>query len=337
MGLQLSRGAIVLLLVGNVVAQEGSSANTPQKIPPRNETVVVTGTFAPLPESEMDRSVTVIETDQQIALYNGWVDLLDLVPSVDLRQRATNNVQGDLSIRGSGFGETLVLLNGLRMDDVQSGHHDMDLPLPAASVERIEVMQGAGSALYGSDAMAGSVNVITAKPERSDLRVGAGVGNFGVNQQYGSGALIWHKFDTELDAERDFSSGFRPDRDYRSATFFSSTGMQTGLGRSLLMLAYADKLYGADQFYGPFNSWERTKSWFAGFKQDLGSKTEFDFGFRRHTDEFVLFRNDPSIYENNHIDRSWQADLRRHDQLSQNSTLFDGADGIHESITSNNL
>jgi iron complex outermembrane receptor protein len=163
------------------------------------------------------------------------------------------------------------------------------------------------------------------------------VGNFGVNQQYGSGALVWRKVDTELDAERDFSSGFRPDRDYRSATFFSSTGIQTDLGRSLLMLAYGDKPYGADQFYGPFNSWERTKSWFAGFKQDVGSKTEFDFGFRRHTDEFVLFRDDPSIYENNHIDRSWQADLRRHDQLSQNSTLFYGAEGIHESITSNNL
>ncbi len=336
-GLQLFRGATVLFLIGNIVAQEGPSSNTPTKISPRNETVVVTGTFAPLPESEVDRSVTVIEADQKNPLYNSWVDLLDLVPSVDLRQRATNNVQGDLSIRGSSFGETLVLLNGLRMDDVQSGHHDMDLPLPATSVERIEVMRGAGSALYGSDAMAGSVNVITAKPEHTDLRAGAGVGNFGVNQQYGSGALVWRKFDTELDAERDFSSGFRPDRDYRSATFFSSTGMQTGLGRSLLMLAYGDKPYGADQFYGPFNSWERTKSWFAGFKQALGSKTEFDFGFRRHTDEFVLFRNDPSIYENNHIDRNWQADLRRHDRLSQNSTLFYGAEGIHESITSNNL
>jgi iron complex outermembrane recepter protein len=336
-GSQLFRGAVVFFLVSNVVAQEGSASNASPKIPPRNETVVVTGTFAPAPENEVDRAVTVVEADQQTHLYNNWVDLLDLAPSVDLRQRATNNIQGDLSIRGSSFGEALVLLNGLRMDDIQSGHHDLDLPVPATSVERIEVMRGAGSALYGSDAMAGSVNVITGKPEHSDLRVGAGVGNFGVNQQYASGALVWSKFDTELNAERDFSSGFRPDRDYRSATLFSSTGLQTRLGRSLLMLAYGDKPYGADQFYGPFNSWERTKTWFAGFKQDLGSKTEFDFGFRRHTDEFVLFRNDPSIYENNHIDKSWQADLRRHDQLSKNSTLFYGAEGIHESITSNNL
>ena len=138
--------------------------------------------------------------------------------------------------------------------------------------------------------MAGSVNVITAKPEHSDLRVGAGVGNFGVNGQSGSGSLVWSKFD-----ERNWMpSGISPAAFDLTAiiaalTFFSNSGMQTGLGQSLLMLAYGDKPYGADQFYGPFNSWERTKSWFAGFKQDLGSKTEFDFGFRRHTDEFVLF------------------------------------------------
>jgi len=185
--------------------------------------------------------------------------------------------------------------------------------------------------------MAGTINVITSRPERSDLRFGAGIGNFGVNQQNGSASLLWRRFDTELSAERDFPSGFRPDRDYRNLSLLSSTGAQTDLGRSQLMLAYGDKPYGADQFYGPFNSWERTKSWFTGFQQDLGGKTEFDFGFRRHTDEFVLFRDNPSVYENNHIDKSWQAGLRRHENVSRNATLFYGGEGIHESITSNNL
>ena len=298
---------------------------------------MVTGTFTPVPETDIDRSVIVIEVPEQGLLFKNWVDNLQFVPSVDLQQRAPNDVQSDLTIRGSTFGETLVLLNGLRMDDVQSEHHDMDLPLPTDSVQRIEVLRGAGSTLYGSDAMAGSVNVITAVPEHSDLRAGAGVGNFGVNQQSGSGSFLWKNLDEQLDAERDFSSGFRPDRDYRSFTAFSTTGLNTALGRSLLMLGYGDKPYGADQFYGPFNSWERTKSWFIGLNQALGTKTESAFGFRRHTDEFVLFRNQPSIFENNHIDKSWQADLRRHDSVSRNSTLFYGAEGIHESITSNNL
>ena len=330
-------GFSMAFLALHLLAQDSAAPSVPQKLPPQHETVVVTGTFAPIPENELDRAITVVEPGGQQPLYNNWVDLFGLVPSVDLRQRAPNDVQGDLSIRGSSFGETLVLLNGLRMDDPQSGHHDMDLPLPTTAVQRIEVFRGAGSALYGSDAMAGTVNVIPSRPEYSDVRVGAGVGNFGVNQQDASASLVRGNFDVELDAERDFSTGFRPDRDYRSATLFSSLGWQSALGRSDVMLGYGDKPYGADQFYGPFNSWERTKSWFAAYKQDLGKQTEFDFGFRRHTDEFVLFRNDPALYENNHIDHDWQVGVRRHEQISTNSTLFYGAEGIHESIISTNF
>ena len=328
----------ILASASGIHAQmSASSSLPPQNIPVQEETVVVTGTFAPVPETEIDRSVTVIGVPEQNLLFKSWVDGLQLSPSLDLQQRAPNDIQGDLSIRGSTFGQVLVLLNGLRMDDVQTGHHDMDLPLPTQSIQRMEILRGAGSTLYGSDAMAGSVNVITASPEHSELRVGAGVGNFGINQQTGSAAFVWKRIDEDLDAERDFSSGFLPDRDYRSATLFSTTCVETLLGQSLLMLGYGDKPFGADQFYGPFNSWERTKTWFAGLKQELGSKTEFDFGFRRHSDEFVLIRDQPLIYENNHIDKSWQADIRRHDAVSRNSTLFYGAEGIHETIASNNL
>ena len=74
-----------------------------------------------------------------------------------------------------------------------------------------------------------------------------------------------------------------------------------------------------------------------GFKQDLGKKTEFAFGYRRHTDEFILLRNDPAVYENNHSDESWQTSLRRQEPLGQNPTLFYGGEGFHESIDSNNL
>lgn len=335
------RGFLLCLLFAraSVCAQSAPGANPTTTNNPalQQENVIVTGTFAAIPETEVDRSVTVVEIPYEGALFKNWVDAMQLAPWVDLQERTINDVSGDLSIRGSSFGQTLVLLNGLRMNDVQSNHHDMDLPLPTESIQRIEILRGAGSTLYGSDATAGSVNVITATPKYSDFRLGAGVGNFGTNSQSGSASLLWKKFDQQIDAERDFSTGFRADRDYRSLTLFSGTGLETGLGRSLLMLGYGDKPFGADQFYGPFDSWERTKSWFAGLKQDLGTKTEFDFGFRRHTDKFVLFRNQPSIYENNHIDKSWQTGVRRRETISQTSALFYGAEGIHESLTSNNL
>jgi iron complex outermembrane recepter protein len=337
--LQLARSsfALGLIIIHNSLCAQAPGPVDSAKVPAHREVVVVTGTFAPVAASDIDRPVTFIELDSRDHLYKSWVDSLATEPSLDFRQRGSNDIQADVSIRGSSFGETLILVNGMRMDDVQSAHHDADLPLPTHAIERIEIFKGAGSALYGSDAMAGSLNVITATPEHSDFSLGAGVGNFGVNQQYGSASFVWKKFDEAIDAERDFSSGFRPDRDYRSATFFSTTGAKTALGRSLIMLAFGDKPFGADQFYGPFNSWERTKSWFAAIKQDLGAKTEFDFGFRRHSDEFVLLRNAPAAYENNHVDRAWQADLRRHDQLSTNSSVYYGAEGIHEDIVSRNF
>ena len=307
------------------------------QIEPRKESVVVTGTFEPLPVDSIDRSVSVIDAREAPLLYNHWVDYLQLDPSVDLQQRAPDGVQADLTIRGSTFGQTLVLLNGLRMNDAQSGHHNMDLPVPTDSIDRIEILRGAGSTLYGSDAMAGSVNIITGPPKYSEIRVGAGVGNFGVNQQSGDAAWIAGRWDEELSAARDFSSGFIPDRDYRKLTIFSNTGVQTFLGRTQVMLGYGDDPFGANQFYGNFDSWERTKSWFGGLKQDLGDRTEFDFAYRRHTDEFILFRENPSFYENNHSDESWQTALRRKQPLGQNSTLFYGGEGFHESIDSNNL
>ena len=299
--------------------------------------MIVTGTFTPVPADEIDRSVSVIDLREAPLLYNHWVDYLQLDSSVDLRQRAPNGVQTDLTIRGSSFAQTLVLLNGLRMDDVQTGHHDMDLPVPADSIARIEILRGAGSTFYGSDAVGGAINVITAPPEYSEFRVGAGVGNFGVNQQSGSVSFLSGRWDEELSAARDFSSGFMPDRDYRSLTIFSNSGVQTGLGRTLVMLGYGDKPFGANQFYGDFDSWERTKSWFSGLKQDLGNRTEFDFAYRRHTDEFILLRENPAVYENNHIDESWQTALRRKQSLARNATLFYGGEGFHESIDSNNL
>jgi iron complex outermembrane receptor protein len=304
---------------------------------PATETMVVTGTFTPAPLGEVDRSVSLIETTKTFLLFQHWTDYLQTDSSIDLRQRAPNGVQSDISLRGSSFGETLILLDGFRMDDAQSGHHDLDLPLPTESLDRIEVLRGAGSTLYGSDAIGGAVNFITAHPTQSELRLSAGVGNFGINQQAGSFSFLAKRWDEQVSAARDFSTGFMPDRDYRSLSLLSNTGIKTSWGRTLLLFAYGDKPFGANQFYGNFTSWERTKSWFAGIKQDVGANTEFNLGYRRHSDLFVLIRDHPEVYENNHITESWQTALRRKTPLHQNVTLFYGGEGNHDAIDSNNL
>ena len=303
----------------------------------QHETVIVTGTFEPLSLDDLDRAVLALPVRSNALLLNTLTDLLKLDPSVDLQERAPGGIQTDVSIRGGNFGSTLVLLNGQRLNDAQTGHHDMDIPVPLESVERVEILRGSGSTLYGSDASAGVINIITQPPEGLDVRLRTALGGYGINQQRGSISDTFGSVSEQLTFSRDFSSGFMPDRDYRNLQFASLTHARSSLGNSDLTLGYMDHPFGADQFYGNFPSWEDTKTWFAGARQELGANTEADFSFRRHSDLFVLFRDRPEIYTNHHSDESEVADLRRHESLSPSANLFYGVEALHESIVSNNL
>jgi iron complex outermembrane receptor protein len=317
--------------------QTPASQSQPAAPPKPEEAVLVTGTFEPIPLLETQRSVMSIDVQQAPLLFSSDVDYLRLDPSIDLQERAPGGVQADLSIRGSTFGQTLVLIDGLRVNDAQTGHHNLDLPIPLDSIDRIEMLHGAGSTFYGADAMGGAVNFVTAPPAISQLRIRAGIGNFGYNEQRAVASYSALRWSEEITADRSFSTGFMPDRDFRSAAASSETHFQSALGGTTILLSGADRPFGANQFYGPFESWERTKGWFAALTQDLGKQTVFDFGYRRHSDEFILLREAPSVYENNHVTDSWQVSLRRHGEVAQNTTISYGAEGYRDQIDSNNL
>ncbi len=324
--------AAFFLLISAAAFSQQPSAGT-QTV---NPVIIVTGTFEPIPLSEANRSVVSLASENQL-LYSSIVDYLQLDPSIDLEQRGPGGVQADLSIRGASFEQSLVLINGLRINDAQTGHHDMDIPVPMDALSRIEILHGAGSALYGADAMGGAVNFITGPPSRTELRARAGVGNFGFNQQHLGVGYVGHWFSEQVSAGRDFSTGFIPDRDYRSSAASSETLFSTRLGTTDILLAGSDRPFGAAQFYGNFNSWERTKGWFLGAWQDLGPDTQLQFGYRRHSDEFVLVRNDPALYENNHVSESWQMAIRRRSSAGKTRKVSYGLDANGDAIDSNNL
>lgn len=321
-----------LLSVYPICAQSNRSEDNP-----RRESVIVTGTYDPLPLEETDRPVRSIDVRALSLLSNTFADLLKLDSSLDLRQRAPNSIQGDLSIRGAGFGQTLILLDGLRLNDVQSGHHNLDVPVPLESITRVEILKGSGSTLYGSDAVGGVVNFITHAPERSEMRLRTAFGSFGTNQQQGEFAYASKRWSEQLNFARDFSTGFIPNRDYRNLSLASRTSVDTSLGTTAVTLGTNDRPFGAEQFYGDYNSWERTRTWFASARQSLGENTDAAFAFRRHTDLFVLYRDRPLVFTNRHAVEGYQASLRRRESLGQNIKLYYGAEVYRDAIDSNNL
>ncbi len=321
-----------LVCVSRALAQE-----PPQAVTPAKTTVVVLGNPAPVTLGESNRSVVIMDTQEHPRAFQTVEDRLRTDASTYIEQRGAGGAQADISIRGTSFEQTLVLINGLRSNDAQTSHHNLDLPVPMDGMSAIEVLHGSGSTLYGSDAIGGVVDFITAAPETTALRLRTGVGSFGENDQAFTGSITGKKWSELVSGERNFSTGFIPDRDYRNENGSSETRWKTGLGESDILLAGSDRAFGADQFYGNYDSWERTKGWFASIRQELGDKTSAAFGYRRHTDNFVLLRNDPAFYANQHVDQSWQGALRRSEHLGAKSSLFYGLEGDGDSIQSNNL
>ncbi len=318
-------------------------AQTTQPSPePQHETIIVTGTYDPIPLDESDRDVQVENISPQRALLsNAPIDFLKLDSAIDLQERAPNGIQADISIRGTNFGQSLIMVDGLRISDAQTGHYSMDLPLPGDAIGQIEVLKGAGSTLYGSDAIGGAVNFVTRTPEAGDFVIRLGMGNFGTYQESANGTFVLGPWSQSVFFSRDTSQGFTDDRDYRDLQFGSVTHLKDPFGITDIILGYDDRPYGANQFYGDYNSFEHTKTWFAGLHRTFGSQTdaqtEVDFGYRRHSDLFVLLRTDPDYFTNRHIDQALQAAIRRWEKLGLNTRLHYGGEMIYDSIDSNNL
>jgi iron complex outermembrane receptor protein len=328
-----------MLLASSLYAQQQQSQSKTQNTqkPAVLSTVVVLGNPEPVTEAESSRMVTVMDTKQYPLNVPTVADYLRTDSSVYIEQRGAGDVQGDITLRGGSFEQTLVLLNGLRINDAQTSHHNLDLAVPLAAMSTIDVLHGTGSTLYGADALSGVVDFITAAPTTTSLSLRAGGGSYGENEQGVIADALHGKWSEAATGTRDFSTGFIPDRDYRTEAASSESRYNSSLGVTSILLAGSDRTFGADQFYGDYNSWERTKGWFASASQEFGLKTQAAFGYRRHTDNFILLRNDPSVYANNHIDTSWQAVARRKEEVGAGTRIFYGLDFQGDAIDSNNL
>lgn len=308
-------------------------------VAPRVESpVVVTGTPEPAQLAEVDRSITVIPVHHALSPGMSFTDLLKMDSAVSVQERGVDGTQADVGIRGGSFSQTLVLVDGIRVNDVQSAHHDMDLPLPLESVNRMEVLHGSGSTLYGSDAVAGAVNVITQRPDATELSLMSGLGDFGWNREALAGGFRFGKWSQQVGVSRDFSTGFRfqPGRDFRNLAAAGESFFDESFGSTTVLFAYNDRPFGASGFYGAYPSWEETGAKLFAVSQSIGEH-RVQFSYRRHHDHYVLFRDQPQIFQNFHTDDSWFGSYAFHHSLTHHLDFTGGMDALSESIESTNL
>ncbi|MEX2529046.1 MAG: TonB-dependent receptor [Gemmatimonadota bacterium] len=253
------------------------------------------------------RAVEVIDRDaiQGLPVRNVH-ELLRWITGAELQDRSP--AQADVSIRGSGFQQVLVLVDGVRMTDPQTGHFSLNLPVPLDQVERVEVLRGAASTVYGGDAMAGVIHVVTRSGgDRWQARLEGG--------SFGSGRVaITGDVDGRVrvsgGAEFSRSDGHRPGVDHESV--LAQLRLRTPWlgGDAFVDGAFGQRAFGASDFYAPFPSFEETGvlTLSTGWRPapvPTGWAVEPRLVLRRHTDDFLLIRDQPEGYRNVHT--SWQA------------------------------
>ena len=104
----------------------------------KTDDVVVTAGRTPISFSNLNRDVTVIYPQEiKNAAVRSVQDLLQYTSGIDLKQRGIDGVQADVAIRGGTFEQTLILIDGIKISDPQTGHHNLNLPVSLDNIERI--------------------------------------------------------------------------------------------------------------------------------------------------------------------------------------------------------
>jgi outer membrane cobalamin receptor len=303
------------------------------------QTVVVTAAARPVELGSVPRAMTVITREEIERLpVDSIANVLRLAASIDVRARGVRGVQTDVAIRGATFGQMLVLVDGVRLNDAQSGHHNGDIPVPLDAVERIEVLYGPDSSLLGPDAFGGAVNIITRRGASAPSLVVQG-GSFGLAAGRGSAGFERGSVRESLAVSADRSSGFIDDRDFKTTILRSATSIGD---RSNVGVSYLWKGFGANNFYGgnaPSREWTNQTLLTADhrFAETHGWSITGATSYRTHGDHFIFNQTRPELSDNRHRTHTVLVSGSGAHKAGDYGTVTLGVEGGGDWIRSTNL
>ena len=191
--------------------------------------IVVTPYYLPIAIGQSGSAVSVISRDEiEHSSATSVAGLLRTVPGVAVSESGGPGALAEARLRGGNSGHTLVLIDGVRVNDPSTANEEFDFSsMSLDNVERIEILRGPQSSIYGSDAMGGVINIITQKPRgapRASLTVEGG--SYGTHVERLSGGFAKGDFAMLLAGEHVATSGFSRvgDRDHDEADGFERWG-----------------------------------------------------------------------------------------------------------------
>ncbi len=311
--------------------------------------VTVTATLQELPASKTGRNIVSLKGEyfQQLPIRS-IDELLRYIPGVEVQQRGPAGSQADIVIRGGTFQQVLVLLDGLRLNDPNTGHFTAYIPISPVEIDRVEILKGAASAIYGSEAVGGVIHVITKtfaarkNVHQKQLSVQANAGQFGL---WGIQAGSYYQKKYTAIAGGILSNQADGQQQRGTTGFYNNQTVSISIShafknnwRIAFRSAYDKRDFSAQNYYTTFKSdtakekvttyWNQLS---LGYQQGK-NQFQFDAGYKKVTDQYTF--NSGSL-PNQNLSALFQIGARYTHRFSVNTQLITGVQVQNKTIESN--
>lgn len=289
-------------LIGLLVIQYGIAQQV-QSL----DSVTIESTRIDLPFKENSRTISIITAEViEGSPATNLAELLQQEAGIDIRRQGIYGMQADLYIRGGSFDQTLLLIDGIKVEDPQTGHHTLNIALPLEVIKRIEIIKGPAARIFGQNAFTGAINIVTKTNGDLKNNVGFQLGSY--NQQHATATLGKSLDNTNVmgHASINSSEGYRYNTDFQNQNYFLKSSFNTKTTPIDVIATFSERKFGGNQFYAinAKEQYEETQSSLVGIstiikRGDL--KISPQLYWKRNQDMYLYIRNNPSVYRNLHI------------------------------------
>lgn len=346
--------AVLLFFTPSAAAQELPDTTITETI--YLSDVLVQNERFEIPFSLSNRDIIVLDARViQTLPVSSVNELLSYVAGIDIRQRSPWGGQTDVSINGGTFDQTLVLLDGIRVSDPQTGHLMMNLPVTPEAISRIEILKGAAASAYGVNAINGAINIITKLPENNEVVISAASGSSferdtSSRKLYGAAGLTLSAGFGSENARHFISLNTQQTSGYRYNTamnnnkaFYRSRFKLPGNNSINVNGGFIYNDFGANGFYAPPGDIESKETVQTGLASVTGSFRMTDrwllkpeLSYRYNHDNYIFVRQNPALYQNLHTTHVINTSLNN--TIDTKLGIFGfGAEFRTEQIRSNSL
>ncbi|MFA6705250.1 MAG: TonB-dependent receptor [Bacteroidales bacterium] len=295
----LSVGCLTFANLKEASAQKTDSVKINQIAERELDEVIISSSSINQPINQIAKLITIISKEEIQRLSPQSIeDILEYVASLDIQTRGSHGVQSDISIRGGSFDQNAILLNGINISNPQTGHYSFDIPINLSDIEKIEIIHGPSSIIYGSSAFCGGINIITKKGIDKSLNAKMEAGGHNLWNGEIGGSYRIKNVENYISMGYKSSDGYIKNTDYEIFNILYQSRLNIKKDKIDFQFGYNKKAYGANSFYSAKfpNQFDRTNSIIASVKGEFGQKIKFlpSFYWNRHNDKFELIKNSGS-------------------------------------------